>query len=234
MTQMQQAAKAIIAAMPEQKQGLQPRWATVTQLSPLRIRFDGESEQLVLTPVDLVGVKLNDRVWTLIYAGQVLIVGRYSGLDLSAYALTANLPVPEKVTRVARSTNLDTGLDVWTTIPWQTEVFDDANAWSSGNATKIITPSGFTRVKLTLYTAWTASTTAVGRFSQIAKNGGNPVALSNRRELFESAETITTGWISTTAGDEFTALANSNGSGADLLGSSTWGGPTWMEAIFRV
>lgn len=39
------------------------RWATVTQVSPLRIRLDGEATPLDITPDTLVAVTLADRVW---------------------------------------------------------------------------------------------------------------------------------------------------------------------------
>lgn len=206
-----------------------PRWGTITQLSPLRVKLDGDDTALPVTPASLVNVAqltVNARVWTIMNGRQLVVCGVWGGV---AYPV---LPVPEKVTKVALAANFDTGLDVWTVIPWATEIFDDANAWTSSSNTKIITPTGYTRVCLTLYTAWTASTTKPGRFTQIRK-GTTTLVASNRTQLFESAEHITTGWVATTAGDEFTALANSNGSGADLLGPSTWPGPCWLQAEFR-
>lgn len=72
-------AKAIVESMPKPQDTIKPRWATVTSASPLRIRFDGEDNPLNLTPVDLVGVSLNDRVWCQLYAGQVFIIGINGG-----------------------------------------------------------------------------------------------------------------------------------------------------------
>lgn len=73
-------AKAIVGSMPKPQDTIKPRWATVVSVVPLRIRFDGEDNPLNLTPVDLVGVSLNDRVWCQLYAGQVLIVGKFGGV----------------------------------------------------------------------------------------------------------------------------------------------------------
>lgn len=62
---------------------LRPLWATVTQASPLRIRFDGEASALAVPVVDLVGgLVLNDRVWVVLSAGQVYVVGRNGGRAL--------------------------------------------------------------------------------------------------------------------------------------------------------
>ena len=73
-------AQAIVESRPKAQDAIKPRWATVTSTSPLRIRFDGEDNQLNLKPVDLVGVNVNDRVWCQLYAGQVFIIGIKGGL----------------------------------------------------------------------------------------------------------------------------------------------------------
>lgn len=71
-----EVAKAIIAAMPQFEHGLTPRWATVTSISPLRIRFDGEDSPLSLEPITLAGnLEVDDRVWCQMHAGQVFIMG---------------------------------------------------------------------------------------------------------------------------------------------------------------
>lgn len=80
----QDVAKAIIDALPRLPQGLEPRWGTVTQIGPIRVRFDGETDPLQVDPVDLVGVSLNSRVWCLLYAGQVFLVGSPSSAPVQA------------------------------------------------------------------------------------------------------------------------------------------------------
>ena len=52
-------------------------WATVTQVSPLRVRLDGESQALDMTPVSLVGMPLivNDRVWCQLIEKQLVVHG---------------------------------------------------------------------------------------------------------------------------------------------------------------
>lgn len=220
----------ILIPKPAPEALLKPRWGVVTQASPLRVKLDGDDTHLPVTPASLVAdLTVDDRVWTILNGRQLVVLGVWGGIPFPDPPV---IPQPDQITRVARSSNYDTGGNVWATIPWETEVLDDAGAWASGTPATITTPAGFTRVQLTLYTAWTASTSAVGRFTRIDK-GSTTLVVSNRRELFESAEQITTGWISTTAGDAFTASANSNGSGADLLGSGEWGGPCWFEAVFR-
>lgn len=204
------------------------RWGVVTQLSPLRVKLDGDAEALPITPTSLVyGLTVNARVWCIVAGRQLIIVGAYNGIAFPT------IPIADKVTRVALGTsNLDLTNDSWHVVPWVTEVFDDANAWVSSEPTVVTTPTGYTRACCTFYTAWTSSTTAVGRFTKIEKNSVL-VVMSNRNQLFESAEHITTGWIPTVAGDTFRALANDHNSGANLLGSSTYGGPCWFEVRFR-
>jgi hypothetical protein len=52
-------------------------WATVTQVSPLRVRLDGDTAQLPLTPelVAAGGVEVGTRVWCHLYGRRVLVTG---------------------------------------------------------------------------------------------------------------------------------------------------------------
>jgi microcystin-dependent protein len=55
-------------------------WATVTQSSPLRIRLDGETAALDITPENLAGILLpGERVWVQISGRRVLVTGRNGG-----------------------------------------------------------------------------------------------------------------------------------------------------------
>lgn len=65
------------------------RWATVTQVSPLRIRLDGEPTALPITPDTLTpGLTVNDRVWVAlatngdpsVKARRVVVLGRSGGI----------------------------------------------------------------------------------------------------------------------------------------------------------
>jgi len=52
-------------------------WATVTQASPLRVRLDGETDPLPMTPSTLVpGLTVGDRVWCQLEGGQVVVIGK--------------------------------------------------------------------------------------------------------------------------------------------------------------
>lgn len=60
-------------------------WATVTQLSPLRVRFDGEAaavDATVDTLVDPVGLIVGSRVWVQIFGNSMVIVGVAGGVDI--------------------------------------------------------------------------------------------------------------------------------------------------------
>lgn len=53
------------------------RWATVTNTSPLRILYDGESAALGITPPTLVsGLAVGDRVLVAWQKGQIVILGK--------------------------------------------------------------------------------------------------------------------------------------------------------------
>ena len=52
-------------------------WATVTAISPLRVRLDGEATALPITPDTLVaGLAVGARVWCQIHGRRLVIVGQ--------------------------------------------------------------------------------------------------------------------------------------------------------------
>lgn len=52
------------------------RWATVKGLSPLTIRFDGDTQDFGASPDSLVsGMVANDRVWCQLFGRKVIILG---------------------------------------------------------------------------------------------------------------------------------------------------------------
>ena len=56
------------------------RWATVTQASPLRVRLDGDTLALPITPDTLVaGLAINNRVWCQIYGRRLILLGKAQG-----------------------------------------------------------------------------------------------------------------------------------------------------------
>lgn len=68
------------------------RWATVSTTNPVRIRYDGDSQDLGMTPEWLVaGVapSVGLRVWTQTYGRRVLVAGAAGAGSGSAYARTA-------------------------------------------------------------------------------------------------------------------------------------------------
>ena len=212
----------LIPARPPEVQ-LKPRWGTITALSPLRVKLDGDDTAVPVTPASLApNLELGARVWTMLAGRQIIILGVWGGVPF---------PVPDKVTRLARSSDFDPGVLTWSAVPWQTEVMDEANAWTAGDPSKLYVPAGVTKARLTLYTAWTTTTATQGRYSIIVKNG-NVLVVSSRRELYETGGSITSGWVPVSAGDWFSAEVWT-GSAASILGSSSWGGPSWVEGEFR-
>lgn len=58
------------------------RWATVTQVSPLRIRLDGDTDELPVTPDSLVApaaLAVNVRVWVQLYGRRLIVLGAANG-----------------------------------------------------------------------------------------------------------------------------------------------------------
>ena len=54
-------------------------WATVTQVSPLRVRLDGQSQSLDMTPISLVGgLRVNRRVRVQLVEKQLIVTGASS------------------------------------------------------------------------------------------------------------------------------------------------------------
>jgi len=88
--------------------GSTQRWATVTQASPLRVRFDGDAAALLVTPINLVGTLIvGDRVRAELNTGQLYITNRLGGIDLSTVGNTTG--------NAATATNLSTVRTNWNT-----------------------------------------------------------------------------------------------------------------------
>ena len=74
------------------------RWATVTQVDPLRVRLDGDSTALDLTPETLVvGLQVGWRVWCQIHGQRVVVHGApASAVDTGWLSLTLNAGLETK------------------------------------------------------------------------------------------------------------------------------------------
>lgn len=62
------------------------RWATVTDTAPLRVRLDGDSEGLPVTPDSLVapgGLTIGDRVWVQLFGRRLIVIGKGGGAGSS-------------------------------------------------------------------------------------------------------------------------------------------------------
>lgn len=67
--------------------GLVTRWGTVTGVSPLRVRLDGDDTALPVTPATLVaGLKTDDRVACILSGRQLTVAGVYGGQPASPIA----------------------------------------------------------------------------------------------------------------------------------------------------
>lgn len=72
-----QALKAENARLRRRVTELRPRFATVTQASPLRIRLDGETSALDITPeATVTGLVVDDRVVAQTVDGRPTVTGK--------------------------------------------------------------------------------------------------------------------------------------------------------------
>lgn len=62
----------IPAAPPE---GDSYRFATITEVDPVKLRLDGDAEALTTTPTVLGNVAIDDRVWVQFHGRQLIILG---------------------------------------------------------------------------------------------------------------------------------------------------------------
>lgn len=100
------AEAARIAQQTVAHEGTHLRWATVTEVDPLRIRYDGEPNPSIVTPQNTVAnLNIGDRVQIAKQHGQAVVVGRAGGVIypftsgvFTASVDTANTPKLHTVT----------------------------------------------------------------------------------------------------------------------------------------
>lgn len=101
------------------------KWGNVTSTDPLRIRLDGETAELPITPdtlVDPLSLATNDRVWTQQWGSRIVVLGRGGGnnwRDVGTAVRTtslsysasdqnvATLTLPQSLTRVGRQFRIE-------------------------------------------------------------------------------------------------------------------------------
>jgi len=129
-------------------------WATVTQVSPLRIKIDGESAALPFTPTTLVaGLVVNDRVWVALATNadpsvrsrRVVVIGRSGGA------------LPRMGCNLRRTTIQSQASGAASTaITWLTEIEDTHGLFTSGDTITI--PTGGSGIwAITFMTQWSGS-----------------------------------------------------------------------------
>lgn len=69
------------------------RWGTITSISPLRVRLDGEASAQTATPSDLVGnLSIGDKVYVGMINGATVLLGRKGGANAPTYAWAGYTP----------------------------------------------------------------------------------------------------------------------------------------------
>jgi len=83
LTHQLSATSTLVTSIPTvQEPSSTFRWATITDLSPLRVRLDGESVELPITPECLVHPSVlteGARVWVQLFGSRLLIHGVHQG-----------------------------------------------------------------------------------------------------------------------------------------------------------
>ncbi len=118
------------------------RWATVTAVGPVQIRYDGDSQPLGVSPQWLVaGVSplVGLRVWTQTYGRRVLVVGAAGPGAVSAYSTTAWAVAPAMATGGATWLSSSTG------IGWRNSIvlhgLGRGLTWSSTGRWEVLVPA---------------------------------------------------------------------------------------------
>lgn len=128
------------------------RWATVTQVSPLRVRPDTESA-LTITPINLVGtLAVNDRVRIKYYNNQLFVTHRLNGPALDTLALSGLF-----VAGTAAYTPTAYRENNWVAIDggWQMAASGALPAISYGTTTALLTlPTGWRPSKLCVFPSY--------------------------------------------------------------------------------
>lgn len=87
------------------------RWGTITATSPLRIRLDGDTDPLPLTPDSLVDpliLEVGDRVRCEV-VGRVVIVGKSGGTPAGPFFRTVPLTTSSLADNASQTTTMDLG-----------------------------------------------------------------------------------------------------------------------------
>ena len=75
----------ILLPAPAPAPALSTRWGTVTQLSPLRVKLDGDDTARPIPPASLTPVSdltVNARVWTMLAGRQLVVLGVWGGVGV--------------------------------------------------------------------------------------------------------------------------------------------------------
>lgn len=82
------------------------RWATVTQIDPLRIRLDGEANPLPITPDSLTSDLFpGDRVWVQYYGRDLIVTGSAAQYQRASYLENAKRLMTGGGLRIAKDAN---------------------------------------------------------------------------------------------------------------------------------
>lgn len=146
----------------------------------------------------------------------------------------------DSVTKAVRAANKSIANNTWVLMDWDGEIFDDNNGHdNSVNNSRITTPSGFTRVRLTAMINWANNSTGGRRVSieqgtAGTQGSGTFIAADLRPSVNESTQVVDSGWIACSAGNYFECFVNQNsGAALNAVCAAAFGGRSFFQAEFR-
>jgi hypothetical protein len=133
--------------------------------------------------------------------------------------------------RLSRNAVQSINNDTSTAVSWDTEIFDDLGAWSSGAT--ITVPTGVTEAKVTIHTSWANNGTGV-RYAYLEYPSGTTVRVVEQEARNESGQGFVTSWLTVVAGQTMQVMVRQNSGGSlNLSGSAVFGGPSYIEVLWR-
>ena len=101
-------------------------WATTDQVSPFRLRLDGETMPLDITPdslIDLDSLEVGDRIWCQLHGRRVLVLGESAGNHVAARLAALETPLFRRGTfSIVPVADVPTFLDVTFDTPFPSGV----------------------------------------------------------------------------------------------------------------
>lgn len=183
-------------------------WGTVTALSPLRVRLDGDTSAIPATPdslIDSAALAVSDRVRCEVTANRVIVLGRFGGEPWVAQV--ANAVSSLRARNLIVNGNFRTNQRSYTSGGALAERAYGHDMWQCAGIVNLVTnPNGETNT-----TGWTAVACTLTRSTVWSSSGSASLALSSPSSNSAHMETAP---ITTVPGRRYTVSATARLSAA--------------------